>query len=215
MLYSNSSQNRTAIPKAIKNKEQSYQKYSSVQKRKSKYENSKSNYHYESSKIVQKVNKYNANPISKKFTYNISDDYKKICSLLSELKLKENEKKQIKTKIQYLEKQMHIKEKEINEIKEKLEEFGIHYKEMSSSNLSGIDIALLNSKGSKNFSNVFKEKDSSKQIRNNSMPQRNSASFGKRYSTENEIKNEQNLNNCKIIPKNCEENYNKLQLVHI
>jgi len=207
----NSSQNRTAIPREIKNKEQSYQAYSSVQKRKSNYENSKSNYHYESSKIVQKVNKYNANPISKKLTHNISDQNKK-SSLLSKLKYKEKKKKQIETDIQNLEKRMQSLEKEIKGIKEELKEFGVHYKEISSSNLSGIDSALLNSRGSTNISNAFKEKDSSKQIRNNSMVQRNNASFRKRYSTENEIKNEQNLNNCKIIPKNHEENYTKLQL---
>jgi len=109
-------------------------------------------------------------------------------------------------------KEKYTIEKEIKGIKEELEEFDAHYKEMTSSKLSGIDSTLLNSKGSTNISNVFKEKDSSKQIRNNSMVQRNSASIGKRYSTENEIKNEQNLNNPKIIPKNNEENYTKFQL---
>jgi len=207
----NSSQNKTSIPRPIKNKEQNYQTYSSVGKRKSNYENSKSNYHYESNKIAQKINKYNANPISKKLTNNILDEYKKK-SLLSKLKLKENEKKQIETKIQNLMKEKYTIEKEIKGIKEELEEFDAHYKEMTSSKLSGIDSTLLNSKGSTNISNVFKEKDSSKQIRNNSMVQRNSASIGKRYSTENEIKNEQNLNNPKIIPKNNEENYTKFQL---
>jgi len=195
---------KTSISKEYQNKEKSTYPYPTFGKKRSS--------NYGTSIIAGKANSnYIKNQQRKQGSYNISDDYKKY-SLLSELKFKENKKKQIETQIKNLLEQKYNIEKEIKGIKEELDEFGVHYKEMISSNLSGIDSALLNSKGSTNLSNAFKEKDSSKQIRNNSIVQRNSASFGKRYSTENEIKNEQNLNNCKIIPKNSEENYTKLQL---
>ena len=197
----NSSQNRTAIPRAIKNKEQSYQTYSSVQKRKSNYENSKSNYHYESSKVVQKVNKYNANPISKKLTNN-PEKGNEMDKLSKQLKEYENKQRDNNAEIQRLKNANLNLEGKIKEIKNKI-------KILSSTNLSGYKIKSRDST----------EYGSSKQVRNESISKEVSPFSTKKYNNKGKIPRQQkpdiliNNNNCEI-QKRYDENYTLLQMSH-
>ena len=193
-----SSKNQTTIPKAIKNKKQNI--YNSVQVIKSNNKDSKSNYHYESSK------NNNQDPIAKTLTYNLGrNNENEIDKLSKNLKEYENSKMENETKFKQLNNENLKLEDKIREINAKLKELKSHNKGLSYSYMPQFQIK---SSHSKQLSYVSGDNPSSKQIDIESLSKRVKAfSIGK-DKIKNETTNQQksniftSTNKCEIIKKN-------------
>ena len=205
-----SPKNQTTIPKSNKNKKQHL--YNSVQINKSNNKDSKSNYHYGSSK------NNNQNSLAKTLSFNLGGNNEneiEIAKLSKTIKEYENLKMQKEKEIQQLRNEILKLEDKIREKNAKLKELKSHDKGLARSYLPEYQIK---SKHSKKLSYAPGNYLSSKEIKANILSQSvKPFSIGK-DKIKNETTNQQKSNiftdhnKYEMMKKKYDENYTQLQM---